>query len=108
MIKRKTIKHADHPPWWTIATEIQVKGKPVTAGAMLSIKGERGRFKFMRHVTNTRCPTEDFPNGVEWIDTVGGDYRIRQGGVIDGTMEMRAFRASRITKVWPEVKPHVA
>lgn len=63
MSRRKVITPSN-PLNWTITTEISINGRIVSPGTELSIKGERGRFRFIQHVVNA--------NGVEWIDVVGG------------------------------------
>jgi hypothetical protein len=52
-----------HPESWTVTNEIQVNGRTVSVGTELSIKGESGRFRFMKHVKTQTS---------EWIDVVGG------------------------------------
>jgi hypothetical protein len=58
--KQKTKAHPDN---WTVKNEIQINGRTVVAGTELSITGEAGRFRFVKHV---KTPT------AEWIDVVGG------------------------------------
>lgn len=49
---------------WTYTTEWKWNGRNVVPGTELSMKGLRGRFRFMRHVST--------PDGREWIDVWGG------------------------------------
>lgn len=48
---------------WEVTTEIQINGRNVEPGTELKIKGERGRFRFIKYVTSA--------NG-SWIDVWGG------------------------------------
>jgi hypothetical protein len=67
---------------WTVSTEIQINGRNVTVGTEMKIKGERGRFRFMKHVTNA--------DGVEWIDVWGGPKK---------SEHTRSFRLDRVQRV---------
>ena len=67
---------------WDIQTAMVHNGRHVEVGTELSIKGERGRFRFMKVVRR--------PNGVEWIDVWGGPRKAEQ---------WRSFRPSRIRTV---------
>lgn len=64
---------------WTITTTLQAPtGRHLEPGTELKVTGERGRFRFLRHVdTGT----------VEWIE------------VIDKDRKHRFFRPTRITTV---------
>lgn len=68
-------------PDWIISEEIQINGRNVVSGTELSITGERGRFKFIKHV---QTPT------AEWIDVVGG---------ATGHKAWRSFRSDRVKRV---------
>jgi len=68
------------PAAWHVAEVARVRGQVLTPGRGLRIRGERGTFTFLRHVTNTAT-------GAEWID------------VRDGNGAMRAFYADRVTRV---------
>lgn len=68
------------PPDWEASTELKVHGRIVRPGTELSIKGERGRFRFIKYV---RRPAR----GVEWIDVADADEHIR------------SFRPDRIRRV---------
>lgn len=61
--KKKPPTLAEIHPDWVISEEIQVNGRNVSAGTELSFIGERGRYRFIKHV---KTPT------AEWIDVVGG------------------------------------
>lgn len=61
MAKKKQVPL--HPAHWVVSEEIKVNGRTVVKGTELSIKGEPGRFLFLKHV---KTPT------VEWLDVIGG------------------------------------
>jgi hypothetical protein len=63
MGKRKKKAEPNINPKWVISDSIQINGRSVTLGTELSIVGESGRFRFIKHVK-----TPD----VEWIDVIGG------------------------------------
>lgn len=67
---------------WTITTEWTHNGRHVAPGTELKIAGERGRYRFLRHVSRA--------NGVEWVDVLGGPA---------GQEAFRAFRPARVTTV---------
>jgi hypothetical protein len=50
-------------PTWVVSDKIQINGRTVTMGTELSIRGESGRFRFIKHV---KTPDS------EWIDVIGG------------------------------------
>lgn len=62
-------------------TEMTVNNRHVAKGTEISIQGERGRFRFVKHVQN---------NQAEWIDVWGGPK---------GREQMRSFRPNRIKRV---------
>lgn len=70
-------------PRWTTAFEITINGHTVTPGTELSIKGERGRFRFIKHVSRP-------DRGTEWIDVWGGPKHSPQ---------LRSFRPDRVRTV---------
>jgi hypothetical protein len=49
---------------WTITTSMTHNRREIHAGTELSIKGVRGRYRFIRHIAK--------PDGTEWIDVWGG------------------------------------
>lgn len=75
-------------PWeppaldWQVAETICVNGRHLVPGTEVSITGERGRFRFVRHVRR--------PDGTEWLDFVGGR---------PGVERARSFRPDRIKTV---------
>ncbi len=97
--------HPSHPsrpsrPWpdhWAVTTDYKLHGQWLRPGiSVLVITGEPGgRFRFLRHVTNTAT-------GTEWLDVVGGTG---QGTPREVTM-FRAFRPARVRRVLrPKVRP---
>jgi hypothetical protein len=68
---------------WVVSEEWTIHGRNLVKGTELSIRGERGRFQFIRHVYNPRID-------VEWVDVVGGSK---------GTKQLRSFTPSRIKTV---------
>lgn len=82
MAKKQNKKNVKgHPDSWIVKNEIQVNGRTVITGTELSITGEAGRFRFVKHV---KTPT------AEWIDVVGG----RKGYSV-----FRSFYVSRVKTV---------
>lgn len=71
------------PAHWDVADVARVRGQVLTPGRELRIRGERGTFRFVRHVTNART-------GAAWLDVYGGQA---------GHECLRAFRADRVTTV---------
>lgn len=67
---------------WIYLTEIQINGRNVSKGTELKISGERGRFRFVQHVTNH--------DGISWIDVWGGSK---------GADCMRSFYLDRVKRV---------
>lgn len=64
MITRNSRKAPLYPEDWTVSREYTANGRHISAGTEVSIKGERGRFRFIKAVT-----TED---GRYWLDFWGG------------------------------------
>lgn len=81
--KKQAVKESNPSEGWVISESIVVNGRHVDAGTELSIKDERGRYKFVRHVYNPRLD-------VEWVDVVGG---------AKGARQYRSFRQDRIKRV---------
>lgn len=71
------------PTDWVETTEIVVNGRHVTPGTEISIRGERGRFRFIKHVSRPL-------RGVEWVDVWGGPK---------GSEQWRSFRPDRVRRV---------
>lgn len=53
---------------WIVSEECRINNKVVTYGTELSIRGERGRFKFLKHVIN---------NEYEWIEVMSPNDQFR-------------------------------
>lgn len=68
---------------WVVSEEYVIHGRHLVKGTEVSIKGERGRFRFIKHVYNPKTDTE-------WIDVVGG---------IAGHESGRSFRPERVRTV---------
>jgi hypothetical protein len=66
---------------WVIETEIQIHGRHVVKDTELSIIGERGRFRFLKQITN---------GDKTWIDVVGGPK---------GAKQMRSFHLDKVRRV---------
>ena len=82
MSYKKSFKGAKTvPDSWTVSYELQINGRKVVPETELSITGEAGRFRFIRHVKTETS---------EWIDVVGG----RKGWTM-----WRSFDQSRIRTV---------
>lgn len=58
-----------YPEHWEVSEESVCNGRHLTPGTEVSIRGERGRFRFLRHVRNTT-------SGSEWVDLLQ-DKRFR-------------------------------
>ena len=71
------------PDDWIESREIVVNGRHVEPGVELKIRGERGRFRFVKHVSRPE-------RGVEWVDVWGGPRHHAQ---------LRSFRPDRIRTV---------
>lgn len=74
---------APRPADWVESDEVTINGRTVTPGTELSIRGERGRFRFLRHVARPG-------RAVEWIDVWGGPK---------GSEHLRSFRPDRVRTV---------
>jgi hypothetical protein len=66
-----------------ISEEWTTQGRNLVKGTELSIRGERGRFQFIRHVYNPKLD-------VEWVDVIGGAR---------GAKQFRSFAPVRIKTV---------
>lgn len=61
--RRKPVTLAEVHPDWVVSNEMTINGRTVVVGTEVSIKGESGRFRFVKHVKTPTC---------EWVDVVGG------------------------------------
>lgn len=64
MARRKRRTKPTLPDDWTVHESYQVHGRWLTKGTEVSIRGERGRFRFIKAVER--------PGGILWLDFVGG------------------------------------
>jgi hypothetical protein len=69
------------PAHWLVDDHIVVNGRHVVPGTELSIRGESGRFRFIKYV---------YTGSAEWIDVVGGKK---------GVSTFRSFRPDRVKTV---------
>jgi hypothetical protein len=67
---------------WEKLYSVQINGRTVIPGTELRIRGERGRFRFIKYVKT--------PAGAEWIDVWGGPKNCEQ---------WRSFRLDRVRTV---------
>lgn len=82
MAKKKNSKAIANPnPSWVENDEFQINGRNIVKGTEVSIRGERGRFRFMKHVKTDTA---------EWVDVVGGTK---------GVSMWRSFEVSRVKTV---------
>lgn len=63
---------------WIVSDECRVNNKIVLKGTEISIRGVKGRFKFVKHVVN---------GSYEWIEVLGND------------MQFHSFRLDRVKTV---------
>lgn len=70
------------PSTWTVSESIVINGRYVEVGTEVSIQGESGRFRFLRHVVTEA--------GAEWIDVIGGPAKAEK---------WRSFRPERVKRV---------
>jgi hypothetical protein len=71
-----------YPIRWKVTEETTLNGHHVTPGTELSVRGERGRFRFLRRIDNG--------NGADWIDVYGGPK---------GSEQLRSFYPERVKTV---------
>lgn len=67
------------PAHWTCADAVRLRGREVRPGVALRIRGERGTFRFVRHVVTA--------SGAEWLD------------VRDANGALRAFYVDRVKSI---------
>lgn len=70
------------PADWHEHLDAEANGRHITPGTEVSIRGERGRFRFIKRVTRD--------SGLEWLDFWGGPK---------GAESWRSFGADRIRRV---------
>lgn len=66
---------------WVITEELVINSRRVVRGTELKIRGERGRFRFLKHVS---------AGDKEWIDVYGG---------LKGHEMLRSFPQERVVRV---------
>lgn len=79
--RKKSVKVDNPSSDWEVTYEMQINGRHVEPGTELKIQGERGRFRFIKHVLTSTA---------EWIDVWGGPKHREQ---------MRSFRTDRVKRV---------
>ncbi|QNO12721.1 hypothetical protein SEA_SNEK_61 [Arthrobacter phage Snek] len=70
------------PADWHEHDSAEANGRHITPGTEVSIRGERGRFRFIKRVTRD--------SGVEWLDFWGGPK---------GCENWRSFRPEQVRRV---------
>lgn len=70
------------PADWHEHDHAEANGRHIGPGTEVSIRGERGRFRFLKRVTRD--------NGLEWLDFWGGPK---------GAEAWRSFSASQVRRV---------
>lgn len=90
IVRASLRRRMEQPPeGWTITTEATApNGRHLEPGTECRISGERGRFRFMRAVTNA--------DGVTWFDFWGGRNKHER--------QWRSFYPARIRTVHRVVK----
>lgn len=68
MTRKPMRKFRPMPAHWRVSDSVKVNGRILRPGTEVRIRGERGRFRFERHVQSTRT---------EWIDVRTPDGRFR-------------------------------
>lgn len=81
MPRRKKKKEIEYPEGWEVSFEYQANGRHLEPGTELSIRNERGRFKFIKHVRTENS---------EWVDVIGGSPKMKM---------FRSFSVDRIKTV---------
>ena len=81
--KKQSEQPKNEPNDWLVEHEVIINNRHVTSGSEVSIKGERGRFRFIHKVIRPE-------RGVEWLDFWGGPK---------GHEQHRSFRQDRVRRV---------
>lgn len=76
-------RKAPPPPDWEEHRDAVVNGRHLSPGSEVSIRGERGRFRFVKRVVRPE-------RGVEWLDFWGGPKHAPQ---------LRSFYPDRVKTV---------
>lgn len=61
--KRNSASIREFPTSWTKHETMKINGRILEKGSEFSVKGQRGRFRFIAHVVTDKT---------EWIDCIGG------------------------------------
>jgi len=78
--RRKTTQTATYPEGWVVSESCTVNGRNLVPGTEVSVRGQKGRFRFIKHVVN---------GDKEWIDVMGGANEA----------QFRSFRPSQVRTV---------
>jgi hypothetical protein len=78
MPRRKKTYEVSYPEGWVVSEEYSANGRNILKDTELSIKNEKGRFRFIKHVIN---------GDIEWIDVLGSNN------------QFRSFRPAQIKRV---------
>lgn len=70
---------------WIISTEVKVNGRWLTPGTEFTVRGQRGRMRFVRHVSY-------ITGSVEWVDC------------FDKNKQFRSFRPDKIRTIHAKKK----
>jgi hypothetical protein len=81
MGRKKKVLELVLPEGWVVSNKIQINGRNVSRGTEISIQGESGRFRFLKHVKS---------GSREWVDVIGGKR---------GYEAFRSFDISRVKRV---------
>jgi hypothetical protein len=74
MARRKKTEPVGPPKGWIVSDEYQISPQVVLEkGDECKIKGEQGKYKFVRHVVNTNLDPH-----AEWVDLWGGTANYAQ------------------------------
>lgn len=86
--RRKPLK-VEWPANWRVSESFTWNGRHIEPGTELSIKGQRGRYRFVKHVIVVGTHEQRMS---EWIDVIGGETRTRSAMA-------RSFRPEQIKTV---------
>lgn len=75
---RKKVQAKPYPDHWVVSEEMSVNKRNLVPGTEISFKGQRGRFRFIKHVINGEH---------EWIDVIGNNG------------QFHSFRPSEVKRV---------
>lgn len=83
MTKRRKAYALPLPSDWIEHETATINGRTLTRGTELSVRGARGRYRFLKHVERPE-------RGIEWIETWGGPK---------GCETQRSFRPEQVRTV---------